>query len=187
MTNDRAIEVEVLGAAAADDAELVERLAKLINRVYAVAERGLWRDDATRTTPSEIADLIRAGEVVVARRHGRVVGSVRLHDVSSDVSEFGLLVADPEERNTGIGRALLDFAEADSRERGLRAMQLELLVPREWTHPSKEFLKAWYGRRGYRLDRVGTMDAAYPHLAPLLSTPCDLEVHEKPLTDTVDS
>jgi hypothetical protein len=28
-------------------------------------------------------------------------------------------------------------------------MQLELLVPRDWRHPSKEFLKSWYGRRGY--------------------------------------
>jgi GNAT superfamily N-acetyltransferase len=187
MTNDRAIDVEQLDAAAAGDAELIEQLAKLINDVYAVAESGLWRDGATRTTPSEVADLIRAREIVVARREGRVVGSVRLHNVSSEVSEFGLLVADPEERNTGIGRALLDFAEADSRERGLRAMQLELLVPREWTHPTKEFLKSWYGRRGYRLDRVGTMDAAYPHLAPLLATPCDLEVHEKPLDGTMDS
>jgi hypothetical protein len=60
-------------------------------------------------------------------------------------------------------------------------MQLELLVPREWSHPSKEFLRGWYARRGYRLVRVTTLDEAYAHLAPLLATPCDLEIHEKPL------
>ena len=60
-------------------------------------------------------------------------------------------------------------------------MQLELLVPRGWRHPSKEFLEAWYGRRGYRLIRTGSIDDAYPELAPLLATPCDLAVYEKPL------
>ena len=86
---------------------------------------------------------------------GSIVGSVRVHDVADDASEFGMLVAAPDQRGTGIGRALLDFAERRSRERGLRAMQLELLVPRGWRHPSKEFLRAWYGRRGYRLIRTG--------------------------------
>jgi GNAT superfamily N-acetyltransferase len=149
--------------------------------VYATAESGLWREEATRTTATEVAQLIRAREIVVAVRQGRIVGSVRLHDVAADVSEFGLLVAAPDQRHTGVGCALLDFAEQHSRERGLRAIRLELLVPRNWSHPSKEFLKAWYGRRGHRLVRTGTIDGAYPHLAPLLATPCDLEIHEKPL------
>jgi GNAT superfamily N-acetyltransferase len=92
-----------------------------------------------------------------------------------------MLTAAPDQRGRGVGRALLAFAERQSRERRLRAIQLELLVPRTWEHPSKKFLKAWYGRRGYRLVRTATMDGAYPHLAPLLATPCDLEVHEKAL------
>jgi GNAT superfamily N-acetyltransferase len=175
------ITIELLPAAAGDDAALVERIAELVNEVYATAERGLWRDDATRTTPAEVAELIRAGELAVAGEDGQVVGCLRLHDVSDGTSEFGLLVAAPDRRGIGVGRALVDFAERHSRERGLRAIQLELLVPRTWSHPSKEFLRAWYGRRGYRLVRTGSVDAAYPQLAPLLATPCDLEVHEKPL------
>jgi GNAT superfamily N-acetyltransferase len=91
------------------------------------------------------------------------------------------LVADPDARGTGIGRALLDFAEDQSRDSGMRAIQLELLVPREWQHPSKEFLKSWYGRRGDQLVRTISLDDTHPHLAPLLATPCNLEVHEKPL------
>jgi GNAT superfamily N-acetyltransferase len=92
-----------------------------------------------------------------------------------------MLVAAPEQRGTGVGRALLDFAERHSRERGLRAMRLELLVPRGWSHPSKEFLDAWYRRSGYRAIRTDSIDDAYPHLAPLLATPCDLVIYEKPL------
>jgi GNAT superfamily N-acetyltransferase len=165
----------------ARDARLADELAALINRVYDTAESGLWRDGASRTSPSEIAELIRAGEIVVAMRDGQLVGSVRVHDVAPDTSEFGLLVAAPDERHTGVGRALLDFIERRSLGRGLRAMRLELLVPRGWSHPSKEFLKGWYGRRGYRRVRVATFDGAYPHLAPLLATECDLEIHEKRL------
>ena len=170
-----------LAAEASDDAGLVDQLTDLINTVYEVAECGLWRDGATRTTAAEVAGLIRDGEIAVARRDARIVGCMRLHDVPGDTSEFGILVAAPDERATGVGRALLDFAEALGRERGLRAIQLELLVPRAWSHPSKEFLRAWYGRRGYRIARTGGIDAAYPHLAPLLATACDLEIHEKPL------
>jgi GNAT superfamily N-acetyltransferase len=175
------ISVGPLEAVASSDAALVEELTDLVNDVYEVAESGLWRDDAIRTTTSEIADFIATGQIVVARRDGRIVGAVRVHDVGEDLSEFGLLVAAQDERNTGVGRALLDFAEGDSRARGLRAMQLELLLPREWEHPSKEFLKSWYGRRGYTLVRTGTLVGTYPHLAPLLAVPCDLAIYEKTL------
>ena len=129
----------------------------------------------------ELSELIAAGEIVVAARDGQLIGVVHVHDVADDTSEFGMLAAAPEQRGVGVGRALLDFAEERSRQRGRRAMQLELLVPRSWRHPSKEFLRSWYGHRGYRLSRTTTLDEAYPHLAPLLATPCDLEIHAKPL------
>jgi GNAT superfamily N-acetyltransferase len=179
-TNDQ-IAVELLDAACGDDATLVDTLTDLINDVYATAERGLWRDDATRTTAPELAELIRGRQIAVATRDGRIAGAVHIHDVGDDATELGMLVAAPDQRGTGVGRALIDFAERSGRERGRRAMQLELLVPRTWSHPSKELLKAWYGRRGYRIVRIGSIDDAHPHLAPMLATACDLEVHEKPL------
>ena len=178
---DEPVAIELLARASAQDAALIARLTEMINAVYAAAERGLWRDDATRTSPGEIAGLVAAGEIAVATRGGELAGSVRLHDVADDTSELGLLAAAPAHRGTGVGRALVDFAERSSRERGLRAIRLELLLPRTWRHPSKELLKAWYGRRGYRLVGTGTIDAAHPHLAPLLATPCELAVYEKPL------
>ena len=123
-----------------------------------------------------------AGERFRSRRQtsatGRWTDGCRLR---TSTREFGILVAAPEHRGTGIGRALVAFAEHRNRGRGRRAMQLELLLPREWQHPSKEFLKAWYGRLGYRLIRTTTIDDSYPHLAPLPATPCDFAIHEKPL------
>jgi GNAT superfamily N-acetyltransferase len=183
-TNDQqpaAVAVRLLRAADSRDARLVDHVTSLVNDVYASAESGLWRDGAPRTTAAEVGELIHAEQIAVATRHGQIAGSVRLHDVADDLSEFGMLVAAPDQRGTGVGRALVAFAEEHSRERGLRAIQLELLVPRAWRHPSKEFLKAWYGRLGYRPVRTGSIDDNYPHLAPLLATPCDLEIHEKRL------
>jgi GNAT superfamily N-acetyltransferase len=175
------VAIELLDAAGSCDARLVERLADLINRVYAVAEAGLWVGGAARTMPEDLAALIAGGEIAVARRDGEIAGSVRIRDVAEDASEFGMLVAAFEQRGIGVGRALVEFAERRTRERGRRAMQLELLVPREWQHPNKEFLKAWYGRIGYRVIRTGSMAEAYPHLAPMLATPCDLLGYVKPL------
>jgi GNAT superfamily N-acetyltransferase len=179
MTN---VRVRMLKPPEADDAALVDRVTALVNGVYADAESGLWRDGTPRTTHDEMAGLIRTEQIVVAGED-EIAGSVRLRDVADDASEFGLLAAAGEHRGAGVGRALLDFAEEKSRSRGMRAMQLELLLPREWQHPSKEFLKDWYGRRGYRVIHTRSVEETHPHLAPLLATPCYFAVYEKQLQD----
>jgi GNAT superfamily N-acetyltransferase len=176
------IEVQLLPAAASSDAQLIERITDLANAVYAVAEDGLWTDGAVRTTADEVAELTEAGEIAVARVDGQVVGCVRVQRFDERTGEFGMLAADPAHRGLGIGRELVRFAERKCRSEGLRTMRLELLVPRDWKHPSKEFLAAWYTRIGYRVVRTGTIDEAYPALAPLLATPCDFVIYHKDLS-----
>jgi GNAT superfamily N-acetyltransferase len=176
------IEVELLPAAASDDATVMGRITDLTNEVYAVAEDGLWAEGANRTTVGEVAELTRAGQIAVARLRSRIVGSVRVQRLDDDTGEFGMLVADPDHRGLGIGRELVRFAERKCGTAGLLTMQLELLVPRDWSHPVKEFLAAWYTRIGYRVARTGTIDEAYPALAPLLATPCDFVIYRKDLT-----
>ena len=182
MTPVADVAIERLEPGQSTDLELARSLEALVNEVYEIAEAGLWRDDAERTTTEEIAGLIAANEIVVARRAGHgIVGTVRVHDLDDDVAEFGMLAAALDQRGLGIGRLLLDHVEQDARDRGRTVMQLELLVPLEWRHPSKEFLTAWYGRRGYRPVATSSLARAYPHLAPFLATPCELQIHRKPL------
>jgi hypothetical protein len=50
---------------------------------------------------------------------------------------------------------------------------------REWTHPAKVFLDAWYTRMGYRPLRTGRFDDHYSALAPLLATRCDFVIHHR--------
>jgi GNAT superfamily N-acetyltransferase len=106
---------------------------------------------------------------------------VRIQQLDDEVGEFGMLAADPDHRGIGIGRRLVDFAERLNVDRGLRTMRLELLVPQTWTHPTKTFLDTWYTRMGYRVVRKGDFEEQYPHLAPLLATPCDFVIYHKNL------
>lgn len=177
-----AVTIELLDAGAAGDRGLVKHLTHLLNRIYAGAENGLWREDAMRTTAAELAEHIRAGEMAVARSDEEIVGCVRIWDVGDGRSEFGLLATAHAHRGRGVGGALVAFAEWHSRDLGREAMRLELLVPRGWTHPEKHRLDAWYRRIGYRAAWIASVERAYPQLVPLLATPCDFIVYEKPLT-----
>ncbi|MGI8334562.1 GNAT family N-acetyltransferase [Actinomadura scrupuli] len=176
-----AVDVRPLPAAASTDTAVMEQVTELVNRVYSAAEEGLWIAGAARTTVGEIAGLTRAGEIAVARLDGRIAGCVRVRRLDGGTGEFGMLAADPGHRGSGVGRELVRFAERTCREGGLSVMQLELLVPRAWAHPSKEFLAGWYTRIGYRVVRRGTIDESHPHLAPLLATPCDVVIYHKAL------
>lgn len=174
--------IEFLPAASAADARVVATITDLVNSVYSTSEDGLWIEGALRTTEAEVAELIRRGEVATATSEGIIVGSVRIQRLDAATGEFGMLAADPERRGLGIGRELVAFAEEWARQHGLASMQLEVLTPRAWTHPSKVFLMQWYERIGYRHIRTGALDEAHPALAPLLATPCDFAVYRKDLS-----
>ena len=173
--------MRLLDPPAADDERLSSPISTgLINDVYADRRaRPLGRRRDAHDSRPVLAELIRAGEIAVATPGAEVVGSIRLHDVTADTGEFGMLVAAPDQRGTGVGRALVaspKWARPQNAE-----MQLELLVPRGWSHPGKEFLQAWYARIGYRRSGPPGLADAYPALAPQLATPCDFVVYEKSL------
>jgi N-acetylglutamate synthase-like GNAT family acetyltransferase len=177
-------EIAWLPTTAADDRSLIAGLTNLINDVYAVAEDGLWVRGAARTSVVEMTELVRAGQFAAASLDGRLVGCVRIQFLTDEVGEFGMLAVDPAHRGTGLGRELVKFAEHAARETDRRTMQLELLVPRDWTHPSKQFLATWYTRIGYTQTRVGAIEESYQHLTPLLAAPCDFIIYRKTLRPT---
>jgi hypothetical protein len=73
-------------------------------------------------------------------------------------------------------------AEELMRSRGVTTMQLELLVPKEWTHPAKDRLRAWYTRLGYLMVRSAPFERVAAHLASQLAAPCEFLIFHKPLT-----
>jgi GNAT superfamily N-acetyltransferase len=171
--------VEISRARAGDVAELVG----LINRAYAAGEAGLWIDGFDgRTDEAEIASAITAGQMLVARVEGRLVGCLRTRALDATTADVGLIGVHPAAWGAGTGRALVDFAEDLARDRGATTMRLELLVPRTGTHPDKERLRNWYTRRGYSIVATIPFEDYVPHAAPLLSAPGDILLFEKPLT-----
>ena len=165
-----------------DDAE---SLATLINQVYAVAEDGMWQEidghPMPRTTTAEVHSLLSQQHLLLARMGDELVGCVCVKMLSPLIAEFGLLVAHPERRGEGIGRRLVVAAEKHGRDCGARWMQLELLTPKDWTHPVKEFLHRWYTRIGYVPVRTESFADSYGHLAGQLATPCNFTVYHKGL------
>ncbi|MFC9432123.1 GNAT family N-acetyltransferase [Streptomyces sp. NPDC056987] len=173
------LHIELLPSGASSDTTLMGRIADLVNRVYAIAEDGQWLPGATRTSMEEITELTRACQIVVARTGGTLVGSIRVQLLAPEKGETGMLVADPDYRNMGIGRELRRFAVEMLRQRGAKTLQIELLVPRDWSQESKQFMAEWNERAEYRVIRKGAFEEQYPDLAPLLATPCDFIIYEK--------
>ena len=163
------------------DPALVDDITSLVNVVYEESERGLWKDGATRTDTKEVESLLAAGELTGCIRAGRIAGVVRIQHLDAQTGEFGMMAADPGLRGQGIGRDLVAYAESTVQATGRTVMQLELLVPREGTLESKEFLAAWYTRLGYTLTRLGQIEDQYPALAPLLAVPTDYRIYRKNL------
>jgi GNAT superfamily N-acetyltransferase len=161
--------------------ENVRRLCDLINAVYDDAESGMWRRAGVRTNPAEVENLLRARALILAEIDGVVVGSVNIKLMDNGIGEFGMLVADPSHRGKRIGSALVDGAERWAREHACHTMQLELLTPRHWTHPAKEFLRLWYSRIGYTPQKTEPFESMYPQLVPELATECDFTLWYKRL------
>jgi GNAT superfamily N-acetyltransferase len=175
----RDLRIEDLSEAGDDT---VTALTDLVNEVYSSSEKGLWTEGAARTTPAELAGLVRAGQISVARLDGHLAGCVRVRRVDTSASEFGMLATAPEYQGLGVGRALITHAERRAQGEGSRLMRLELIVPSEWPHPSKEFLAAWYGRLGYHPTRTHAVADSHPDLVTWLATPCHVVVYEKRLS-----
>ena len=172
------VEITMLSAA---DTELVAAITELVNEVYAIAEKGLWTEGTKRTDADEVAELVRTGQLAVARQDGELVGCVRIQRLDEVTGGFGMLAVAPQYQAIGAGRRLVEFAEEQIAADGRRVMQLELLVPTSWTQPTKQWLGDWYSRLGYRLVRSEPLVETYPHLAPLLATDCRSLVYHKQL------
>src|SRR5689334_17301200 len=177
-----ALEINHADPSLAADAGFVGTVTDMVNLVYAEAEKGMWLDGTDRATPGEIAAMITAGRLVVARDHdGRPAGVMHLQRLPTGEGELGMLVAHPERRGAGLGRDLIAYGESWARTQGLTTMQLELLYPNTWTHPVKKFLYDWYTRLGYQVIGTGDFADDYPELVSRLATPCDFLIFHKPL------
>jgi GNAT superfamily N-acetyltransferase len=158
-------------------------LVNLVNSVYAKAEAGMWQESGLRTNVIEIKRLVNEKRLILARLDDQIVGlvAVRLME-DSETSEFGMLVVDPEYRKLKVGSLLVASAEKWAQQNSCTHMRLELLTPRNWKHPSKEFLKKWYRKIGYKPTKTEPFELLHPDKIDALATDCDFTVWLKKLS-----
>ena len=131
--------------------------------------------------PSEIAEAIRSGGMLAATLEGQLVGCAYVRPLDAETADLGLISAAPERWGSGIGGELVRTAEELMRRRGVRTIQLPLLVPKGWEHPNKRRLRDWYTRLGYRVIRTDPFEQVAAHLASQLARPCEFLIFHKPV------
>lgn len=162
--------------------EAVSKLVALINAVYAEVECDMWKpDNSGRTYGGEVEKFLKNNNLFLAELDGKIVGSVKIEHIDDNTLAFGMLVADPDIRGKGIGRELVRSVEEHARENGYSTMQLELLTPRHWENPSKEFLKVWYDRIGYKPTKTRPFEEISPQRMDEFATDCDFTIWLKTL------
>ncbi|MGH9839112.1 MAG: GNAT family N-acetyltransferase [Blastocatellia bacterium] len=94
-----------------------------------------------RPMRDDYAEVIANHRVTVAESHGTIVGVIVL--IINDEGFFIDNVAvDPSQRGKGLGKTLLEFAEAEARRAGFDSIQL-------YTHEKMTENLALYSRMGY--------------------------------------
>jgi ribosomal protein S18 acetylase RimI-like enzyme len=126
-----------------------------------------------------LADLAQPRTTVLLLRNdaGEVVASIRVDqglEIGGQPAVYiGMLAVQPGLQDAGLGRRLLDHAEAFGRDNGAVVARISVVSIRDT-------LIAWYERRGYR--RTGVMEGF--HFDQRFGRPridLELAVLEKPL------
>ena len=94
-----------------------------------------------RPMTEDYADVVQTHRVMVAERGGEIVGLIVLALGDIEVTIENVAVH-PAQQHTGVGRALLEHAEAVARTQGVRHVQL-------YTHERMTENLALYERIGY--------------------------------------
>jgi ribosomal protein S18 acetylase RimI-like enzyme len=144
-------EIELRPARPAD----APRLTEIVQAAYGHYVERVGRPP--RPMLDDYAEVIRRDQVVVAERRGEVVGLVVLQ-----VGDEGFVVdnvaVDPAYKGSGVGRALLERAEAEARRAGFDSVAL-------YTHERMTENLALYERIGYvEYDRRSIGDAFLVYL-----------------------
>lgn len=160
------------------------RLYEILIHAYAETEQSVWGENYVRIQKDEFIALIAKGEIFYAQLNDSVVGSIYVYRKNESTFSFGLLSADFSLKGIGIGKALVDYAEAHAIEQGATYMDLEILRPIDEEVPFKEVLKQWYTKLGYVYTLSGTFVELKPDKASKakgLIQPCTFDCYQKVL------
>jgi ribosomal protein S18 acetylase RimI-like enzyme len=117
----------------------VPRLAELVNAAYGHYVERIG--GPPRPMRDDYEEVVRTCEVTVAERGGEVIGLIAL-GTTDEGFVLDNVAVDPEHQGTGVGRALLEHAEAAAQRAGFDSIYL-------YTHERMTENLALYSRIGY--------------------------------------
>ena len=131
----------------------IPALRRLIESAYrGDSAKAGWTHEADllggqRTDEAELLDILADASrvILLAEVDGVLTGCVQVADQGDGLAYLGLLTVDPIRQAGGLGRLLIDAAEAEAVAR-FGATRMEMTVIRQ-----RAELIAWYERRGYVL------------------------------------
>jgi GNAT superfamily N-acetyltransferase len=85
--------------------------------------------EGTRTDEERMSELMKKGTFLVAADAERIVASVYT-EMRGDRAYFGMLAVDPSQQGTGLGRMMVEAAEAHCRSLGAKVMDISVLTLR---------------------------------------------------------
>ena len=138
----------------------------LINAAYQVERFFL---DGDRTSEDEVRRYMAKGTFLIAEQDAAPIGCVYTEQ-RGDRGYFGLLAVNPGQHGKGVGRALIEAAEARFRRAGCRAVDIQVVDLRIELPP-------FYRRLGYV--ETGTAPFADTEKA---TRPCHFILMSKQLT-----
>jgi len=117
----------------------VPKMAALVNAAYGhyVERIGML----PRPMTDDYAEVIRSSQVTVAESHETIVGVIVLA-ITDEGFVIDNVAVDPSHRGMGLGKALLEFAEAEARRAGFDSIYL-------YTHEQMTENLALYAKIGY--------------------------------------
>lgn len=138
--------------------DAVDSVTTIINDAYRIGETGILLDTPEkpfyRATKEEVAKMIEDRQILTLSKDDQIIGCVKVFALADEegVAEFGCLAVNQENKRSGLGKVLVQAAEAHLKVKlGCSVAQLELLAPSTWKHDHKERLRGWYLRMGYTL------------------------------------
>lgn len=140
-------------------------LVELINRAFEVE---LQFFDKPRIDLRETEKQLGKGTFLVAEADGRLAGCNYV-ELRGEIGYFGLLSVDPDFQGHGLGRILVEQAEAFCRDAGCSVMQIRVLNHRTELPP-------FYKKLGYHTARIEEVEPV-----PSARVPYNFLIMEKAL------
>ena len=117
----------------------VAKVAALVNAAYGHYVEGIGI--LPRPMTDDYAEVIRSSQVTVAESDGSIVGVIVL-TITDEGFVIDNIAVHPSQRGMGLGKALLEFAEAEARRAGFDSIYL-------YTHEKMTENLALYTKIGY--------------------------------------